>query len=120
MFFDKYEFSDYVKFQGLYYPKAVVHTKYLLVGTEVNGMTRLNNKAKRIVNEVTTFRVISIDNKSLSSIGFDMERPPIGTHISDLRPEFINDNRTGLAYTYRNKKRTITETSAMWASKRKK
>ena len=96
----KYEFSEYVRFKGVDYPKTVVYTKYLI------------SNGKKIIDEVTTYKALSIDNKPLSK-SFDMERPPKGIQVQDLRPEFTKDTGRGLNYTYRNTKLTVTETSEM-------
>ena len=103
---EKYEFSEYVRFKGIDYPKTVVHTKYWI------------SSGKRFVDEVTTYKALSIDNKPLRKTGFDAERPPKGVHIQDLRPEFTNDTGRELNYTYRNTKLTVTETSAMLSRNR--
>jgi hypothetical protein len=103
---DKYKFHNYIKFRGIYYPKTVVRTHYLY------------DNGKQIIDDVTKYEVLSIDNKPLSKMRFDTERPPKGIQVQDLRPEYTKDTGRGLNYTYRNTKRTVTETSAMLAKSR--
>ena len=102
---ERYQFSDPVRFQGVYYPKTVVHTNYY------------HYKGKAFAAEIATYKAISVSNEALSGTGFDVERPPKDTYIQDLRPEFTNDSSHGLIYTYRNTKRTLSETSAIMAAR---
>ncbi|MEN6355703.1 MAG: M56 family metallopeptidase [Armatimonadota bacterium] len=104
---ERYEFSNYVRFQGIDYPKTVVQTRYLFDG------------GKPCVFEVTTYKAISIDNKPLSK-SFDVERPPKGVRVQDLRHEFTSDPGRGLNYTYKDIRHTVTETSAILAAKKNK
>ncbi len=104
--YKKYEYSNYIKFQGCYYPKTVIYTKYIPTADR-----------KSFIDETTTYKVVSIDNESLSDDTMEMERPAIGVHIADLRAKYARSSGYSLNYTYRNKRRTMTETSEMWARK---
>jgi len=104
--YKKYEFSNYTKFQGDYYPKTVIYTKYMP-----------STDRKTFIDETTTYKAVSIDNKSLSDDTMEMERLPVGVHIADLRAKYARSSSYSLNYTYRNKGRTMTETSEMWARK---
>ena len=105
----KYEFRNYIKFQGVDYPKTIIKT----------GYQKAYNK-RSIIGQISTYNVVSIDNKSINSIGFDTERPPKGAYIQDMRNEFKKNRPNGLIYKYNDTKRTLTETSAILAGKGQK